>query len=217
MTGKGNSEAMKKHADLSLYLVTDAPEKCRLGLLETVEAAIAGGVTVVQYRSDNPDAGTCYEEAKKLADFLRPRKVPFIVNNRADLALATGADGVHVGQRDLPATVVRRLLGPDKIVGLSVSNRAELEAALAEPVDYLGIGPVFPTVTKKDASPAVGAEDFSHLAARTSLPVVAIGGIDICRAKALRKAVPGVGIAVVSAICGASDPYAAARALAVCE
>ena len=206
---------MKKQFNLSLYLVTDAPEKCRLGLLETVEAAVTGGVTVVQYRSVNPDAGKCYAEAKPLAEFLRARGIPVIVNNRVDLALALDADGVHVGQRDLPVPAVRRLIGQDKILGFSVSNQAELEAADIAHIDYLGIGPVFPTISKSDASPALGVENFAALVAQSLLPVVAIGGIDIERARRLRAVNAGVGIAVVSAICGAEDPLAAARAL--CE
>ena len=206
---------MKNQFDLSLYLVTDAPEKCRLGLLGTVEAAIAGGVTIVQYRSDNPDAGTCYEEAKVLAEFLRPRGVPFIVNNRVDLALALDADGVHVGQRDLPVPVVRELIGEEKILGFSVSNRADFDAVDVAKVDYLGIGPVFPTISKADASPDLGLADFAELAARSPLPVVAIGGLDVARARAVRATGTVAGIAVVSAICGAEDPAAAARALAV--
>lgn len=204
---------MHKDFDLSLYLVTDAPSRCRLGLLETVEAALAGGVTIVQYRSDNPDAGTCYAEAKPLADFLRSRKVPLIVNNRVDLALALDAEGIHIGQRDLPVAQARKLIGPEKILGFSVSNRQELEAIEPSLIDYLGIGPVFSTATKKDAAPALGLEAFAALSVASPLPVVAIGGIDAPRAQAIRAAVPGVGIAVVSAICGAENPTAAAEAL----
>ncbi len=204
---------MRNQFDLNLYLVTDAPEKCRFGLLGTVEAAIAGGVTVVQYRSTNPDAGTCYEEAKPLAEFLRSRGVTFIVNNRVDLALALDADGVHVGQRDLPVPAVRKLIGEKKILGFSVSDRAELEAADTVNADYLGIGPVFPTISKSDASPDLGLAGFAELAALSPLPVVAIGGLDVARARAVRATGVAAGIAVVSAICGAEDPAAAARAL----
>lgn len=206
---------MKNQFDLSLYLVTDSPEKCRFGLLGTVEAAIAGGVTIVQYRSTNPDAGTCYAEAKPLAEFLRSRGITFIVNNRVDLALALDADGVHVGQSDLPVSVVRKLIGEEKILGFSVSNRAELDAVDVEKVDYLGIGPVFPTISKADASPDLGLADFAVLAALSPLPVVAIGGLDVARARAVRATGTVAGIAVVSAICGAEDPAAAARALAM--
>ncbi len=204
---------MKKHFDLNLYLVTDAPEKCRFGMLETVERAIAGGVTIVQYRSTNPDAGTCWAEAKPLADFLRSRGITFIVNNRVDLALALDADGVHVGQRDLPVPQTRRLIGPEKILGLSVSNRAQLDAVDPALVDYLGIGPVFPTISKSDAAPETGLENLAKLAALSPLPVVAIGGLNVERSRAVRATGTVAGIAVVSAICGAEDPEAAAREL----
>lgn len=203
-----------KNFDLSLYLVTDAPERCRLGLLDTVVAAVEGGATIVQYRSENPNAGTCYAEAKPIAEFLRSRKIPFIVNNRVDLALALDADGVHVGQKDLPVDEVRKLIGPSKILGFSVSNLAELEATPSTLVDYLGIGPVFSTQTKKDAAPETGLDCFLEFVAGTTLPVVAIGGINLERARAIRTAAPEAGIAVVSAICGAENPFDATCALA---
>lgn len=206
---------MKKQFDLNLYLVTDEPGKCRRGMLETVEAAVAGGVTIVQYRSTNPDAGTCYAEAKPIADFLRSRGVTFIVNNRLDLALALDADGAHIGQRDLPVPLARKILGEEKILGLSVSNRAQLDAVDPALVDYLGMGPVFPTVSKKNAPPDLGVENFAKLAALSPLPVVAIGGLDAARARAVRATGTVAGVAVVSAICGADDPEAAARALAM--
>lgn len=134
---------MKKF-NLHLYLVTDEASKCRLSLLETVREAADGGVTIVQYRSTNPDAGTCYREALPIRDFLASRGIPFIVNNRIDLALALEADGVHIGQRDLPVPSVRAMIGPDKILGLSVSNKEQLRAVDASLVDYLGMGPSSP-------------------------------------------------------------------------
>ena len=161
-----------------------------------------GGVTIVQYRSTNPDAGTCYREALPIRDFLASRGVPFIVNNRIDLALALDADGVHIGQRDLPVPAVRAMIGPDRILGLSVSNADQLRAVDAALVDYLGMGPVFPV------------DGFAALASQSPLPVVAIGGLDAERARLVRATGAASGIAVVSAICGAEDPEAAARALA---
>lgn len=206
---------MKKQFNLNLYLVTDEPGKCRHGMLETVEAAVAGGATIVQYRSTNPDAGTCYAEAKPIADFLRSRGVTFIVNNRIDLALALDADGVHIGQRDLPVPLARKLIGEEKILGLSVSNQAQLDAVDPALVDYLGMGPVFPTVSKKNAPPDLGVENFAKLAAQSPLPVVAIGGLNVARARLVRATGTVAGIAVVSAICGADDPEAAARKLSL--
>ena len=203
-----------KEFSLHLYLVTDEAAKCRHSLLETVQRAVDGGVTIVQYRSTNPDAGTCYREALPIRDFLASRGVPFIVNNRIDLALALDADGVHIGQRDLPVPAVRAMIGPDRILGLSVSNADQLRAVDAALVDYLGMGPVFPTISKLNAPPVLGVEGFTALASQSPLPVVAIGGLHSERARLVRATGAAAGIAVVSAICGAEDPEAAARALA---
>lgn len=203
-----------KEFNLHLYLVTDEAAKCRHSLLETVQRAVDGGVTIVQYRSTNPDAGTCYREALPIRDFLASRGVPFIVNNRIDLALALDADGVHIGQRDLPVPAVRAMIGPDRILGLSVSNADQLRAVDAALVDYLGMGPVFPTISKLNAPPVLGVDGFTALASQSPLPVVAIGGLDAERARLVRATGVAGGIAAVSAICGAEDPEAAARALA---
>ena len=203
-----------KEFSLHLYLVTDEAAKCRHSILETVQRAVDGGVTIVQYRSTNPDAGTCYREALPIRDFLASRGVPFIVNNRIDLALALDADGVHIGQRDLPVPAVRAMIGPDRILGLSVSNADQLRAVDAALVDYLGMGPVFPTISKLNAPPVLGVDGFAALASQSPLPVVAIGGLDVERARLVRATGAASGIAVVSAICGAEDPEAAARALA---
>ena len=203
-----------KEFSLHLYLVTDEAAKCRHSLLETVQRAVDGGVTIVQYRSTNPDAGTCYREALPIRDFLASRGVPFIVNNRIDLALALDADGVHIGQRDLPVPAVRAMIGPDRILGLSVSNADQLRAVDAALVDYLGMGPVFPTISKLNAPPVLGVDGFAALASQSPLPVVAIGGLDVERARLVRATGAASGIAVVSAICGAENPEAAARALA---
>ncbi|MCD8284487.1 MAG: thiamine phosphate synthase [Opitutae bacterium] len=204
---------MKPKFNLHLYLVTDKPEKCRLPMLDVVKAAIDGGVSIVQYRSINPDAGTCYKEALPIAEFCKKSGVTFVVNNRLDLALALDADGAHIGQRDLPPALARKILGPDKILGLSCSNIEQLRAVDPTLVDYLGMGPVFPTVSKLNAPPVLGIPTFAKLAAQSPLPVVAIGGITPPTAAEIRATGTVAGIAVVSAICGASDPAAAARAL----
>lgn len=181
-------------------------------LLETVQRAVDGGVTIVQYRSTNPDAGTCYREALPIRDFLASRGVPFIVNNRIDLALALDADGVHIGQRDLPVPAVRAMIGPDRILGLSVSNADQLRAVDAALVDYLGMGPVFPTISKLNAPPVLGVDGFAlpwpHNLPCPSSPSA---GLDAERARLVRATGAASGIAVVSAICGAEDPEAAAR------
>lgn len=199
--------------DLRLYLVTDAPERCRYGLLETVKRAVQGGVTVVQYRREHADYETMLQEARPLREYLRTVGIPFIVNNEVELARELDADGIHVGQGDMPAAEVRRLVGEKMLIGLSVSNEAEMRAVDPAIVDYVGCGPVFTTATKPDAAPAVGVEGWAALSALSPLPLVAIGGINVERARAIRAAGRCDGVAVVSAICGAEDPAAASAEL----
>ena len=199
--------------DYTLYLVTDEPPKCRLGLLPTVREAIAGGVTIVQYRTEQPDRAQRLREGRELRALCRAAGVTFIVNNDLALALELGADGVHIGQRDTPVAEARRLIGRDMILGLSVSNEAQMRAVDPALVDYVGCGPVFPTISKKNAPPDLGIAGWAALAALSPVPVVAIGGLDAARARALRATGRAAGIAVVSAICSSPNPRAAARAL----
>ena len=225
-----------KTLDLSLYLVLD-PDLCggAEGMVATTLAAIQGGVTVVQLRAPNWKKRAVAECARELLR-LMPASVPLIINDHADVARAVGAAGVHVGQKDLSPEDCRLIVGPDAIVGLSISNDDELSRLivdersriapndeLSRPVvddvsrfspamDYIGIGPVFPTGTKKDAAPVVGLEGLRRLLATAPVPAVAIGGISEVNARSVYET--GVsGIAVVSAICGKNDPEAAARAL----
>jgi len=198
--------------DYTLYLVTDTPERYHDGLLAGVEAAVAGGTSIVQYRATAGTRCHLYETARALRDLLRQRHVPLIINDQVDLALAVDADGVHVGQNDLPAEIVRRLIGPDKLLGLSITAAGQLYTVPEKTVDYLGIGPVFPTISKDDAAPALGLEQLARLTARTSLPVIAIGGVSLENASAV-FATGVAGIAVVSALSRATDPATAARAL----
>lgn len=198
--------------DYTLYLVTDAPERYAHGLLATVEAALAGGVSLVQYRATTGTRRHLYKTARALRDLLRPRHVPLIINDQVDLALAVDAEGVHVGQNDLPTEVVRRLIGPNKILGLSITAPGQLDTIPPKTVDYLGLGPVFPTISKDNAAPALGLEQLALLTARSTLPTVAIGGINLENASAVFAA--GVdGLAVVSVLSLAADPAATARAL----
>lgn len=195
---------------LSLYLVLD-PDLCggEQGMVDAAVAAVAGGVTMVQLRAPKWKKRQWVSAAQALKAVLGP--VPLIINDHIDVALLVDAAGVHVGQQDISAEMARRLIGPDKILGLSVSNSAQL-AAVPEGVDYIGVGPVFATGTKLDASPVIGLEEFSRLMQDKTLPAVAIGGIGAGRIAALRAA-GADGVAVVSAICGQSEPEQAARAL----
>lgn len=199
--------------DLSLYLVLD-PDLCggSDGMVRTARLAAENGASVVQLRAPGWKKNQWLATARELKRVLAPLAVPLIINDQVDVALAVDADGVHVGQDDLPAAVVRRLIGPDKWLGLSISNASELAAVPPGLVDYLGIGPLYPTATKSDAAPATGLPAFAELVAATSLPSVAIGGIDLdnCR---LPLQAGAQGVAVVSAICGQDDPARCTRAL----
>ena len=205
---------MSKKFDLNLYLVTDAPERCRYGLLETVRRAVAGGVSIVQYRRDLEDHAAVLAEVLPLRDFLRGAGVPLIINNDVELAVEIGADGIHIGQSDMPVAEARALIGPEMILGLTVANDAEMDAVDATLVDYVGCGPVFPTISKDDAPADLGVAKWAELAARCPVPICAIGGLDVERSRAVRATGHCDGIAVVSAICAAEDPEQAARNLA---
>ncbi len=197
----------------TVYLVTDPIQVGARGLAATVHAAVAGGATMVQLRDPEVKGRALYDQAVRLRAEL-DGATPLIVNDRVDVAKAAGADGVHVGQDDLPAAEARRQLGPDAIVGLSVGSDAEALEIDPEVVDYVGVGPVFATPTKPDAGAALGVEGFAALRHRIppGLPVVAIGGITVENAAQVFSA-GADGVAVVSAICAAADPELAARTL----
>lgn len=202
-----------KPFDLHLYLVLDAAT-CGDKLLATAEAALAAGITMLQLRGDKQrwHQRDWYEAARALKPLCAAAQVPFIINDQVDIALAVDADGVHVGQDDLPAAVVRRLLGQDKIIGLSTHTVAQVQAADGALVDYIGMGPVFATRSKADAAAAIGLAGLAAMVAAKRLPGVAIGGIGAREAAAVR-AVNGDGIAVISAICAQDDVYKATTAL----
>lgn len=203
---------MKQPFDLSLYLVTDKPENYRKPLLAAVEEAVSAGATIVQYRADGGTKRELHTTALELQKLLRPRKIPLIINDHIDLALAIDADGAHIGQNDLPVAIARRLLGPDRILGVSISTETDLANTDLTVVDYLGIGPVYSTISKRNAPAAIGTDGLARLKTQTHLPIVAIGGISIERAPAVLAT--GVnGIAVVSALSQIDDIPAAARAL----
>ncbi len=198
--------------DLSVYLVTDRLLSRGRELVDVVLTAVRGGATLVQLRDKEAPARETLELGRALLQRLRPLGVPLIVNDRVDLALALGADGVHVGQGDLPPEVARRLLGPDALVGLSITGPADLPTLDPAVMDYAGVGPIFPTGSKADASPALGLEELSRLRRLLPVPVVAIGGITATNASAVIAA-GADGVSVVSAICSADDCEVAARSL----
>lgn len=196
---------------LRLHLVTDSALCGARGILAVVDAAVRGGVSCVQLREKSLDTRAFVERARALKAWLGPLGVPLLINDRVDVALACGADGVHVGQNDMAPEDVRRLM-PGGLIGLSVESLAQLAAAERAPVDYYGISPVFATRSKHDAAPALGLEGLRAIRAGTRRPLVAIGGIDAGNAAQVMAA-GADGLAVVSALCSSADPEAAARDL----
>ncbi len=202
--------------DPAVYLVTDTA-LCGgpAGVVDTVRRAVAGGVTAVQVRDPLATTRDLAALSAAVLDALAGSRVPLIVNDRVDVALAVGADGVHVGQRDLDPVAARRLIGPALHLGLSISTMPELQAALDLPagtVDLFGVGPVRETPSKTDAAPALGFAGLTRICTASTVPCVAIGGIGVTDAAAV-KGSGALGLAVISAICGREDPQAAARAL----
>ena len=200
---------MTRPFDLSLYLVTDESLAGPRGVVDTVAAAVQGGVTLVQLRDPVGKTRRLIETATALLGILRPLGIPLIINDRVDVALAVDADGVHVGQSDMPTPTVRALIGPDRILGLSLSTIPELGAADVAFADYLGIGPVFATATKPNAAAPIGFGGLADIVAASPLPVVAIGGLQPQHVEPTLGA-GADGLAVVSAIMAAADPAAAA-------
>ena len=197
---------------LKLYLVTDRSLSLGRSLEEVVSAAVAGGVTMVQLREKEASTGEFIDLAFRIKRLLEPTGVPLIINDRVDVALAVDADGVHIGQSDMPYALARKLLGPDKIIGLSVENLGELLAANALDVDYVGISPVYGTPTKTDTATPFGLEGLRDAVRLSAHPTVAIGGMNQATAAAVMQTGCD-GVAVVSAICSAADPTFAAESL----
>ena len=196
--------------DLSLYLVTDPRLCARYGLVETVVAAVRGGVTIVQLRDKQASDGELIDQARQLKAALAGSGVPLIINDRLTVAIESGADGLHLGQSDGDVVAARAAMGEQAILGLSVQNHAQLARLDPAPLDYLGLGPVFATSTKHDHAQPLGFDGLAALVAASPLPTVAIGGLEAEHVDKIRAA-GAKGPAVVSAICGQADPEAAAR------
>lgn len=186
-----------------LYAVTDRAWVGRQTLYEQVECAIRGGVTCLQLREKELDSGSFFEEAEKIKLLCNKSNVPFIVNDNVEIAVKCGADGVHIGQEDMAAAEVRRIIGKDMILGVSAQTVEQAKKAEQDGADYLGVGAVFPTSTKLDAAD-VPYDTLKEICAAVKIPVVAIGGIKRENINMLSGS--GIsGIAVVSAIFAAED------------
>jgi thiamine-phosphate pyrophosphorylase len=192
------------HSLPKVYPITDT-RLSGLSHVEQVERLAAGGATLIQLRDKSLSPLEFFELAKSAVEFARRRSIRIIINDRADIALATKADGVHLGQDDLAPEAARRILGPDALIGYSTHNLQQARHALSLPIDYLAIGPIFATSTKKDTEPIVGLEGLRSVAAIASgLPIVAIGGITLTNAPAVIAA-GASSVAVISALLTPND------------
>lgn len=200
---------MKPDVDYTLYLVTDRQLMSSDTIEQSVELAIRGGCTVVQLREKTANSREFYDTAVSVHAITKRYSIPLIINDRVDIAQAIGAEGVHVGQEDIPAADVRRIIGHDMIMGVSASDLGQAEAAAADGADYIGVGAMYATGTKQDADITTMGE-LSRIRAAVDIPIVVIGGIN----KNTIPAFAGTGIdglAVVSAIVAQPDVEQAAR------
>ena len=199
--------------DLSVYLVLD-PDLCNdLGMVETARQAVLAGATVVQLRHKTATTAEMTALGRDLMTALRGTDAMLIVNDDVEAAVACGADGVHVGQSDLPPAITRRRIGPEMILGLSVETPERAAAADPAIVDYVGAGPVFATATKADHDPAVGFAGLAEQVKAARVPAVAIGGLKADHAAPVLRS-GAAGMAVVSAICGQADVALETRRIA---
>ena len=198
--------------DWSLYLVTDRGLSMGRSLFEICQAAIRGGVSVVQLREKNLDSRAFFKEGLALKDLLASNRIPFIINDRIDIALALDADGVHLGQSDIPLQIARKILGPEKIIGWSIDSPDQILSDEATVADYLAIGPIFNTATKTDAAQPWGIDGMRKARSMTDKPLVAIGGIKESNLAEVIAA-GADSVAVVSAIVGAEDVESATKRL----
>jgi thiamine-phosphate pyrophosphorylase len=203
--------------DLSLYVLVDPARAGGRSLAEVAAAAVRGGATLVQLRDKTGETRALVAEANAIKRALVNSGVPLLINDRVDVALAAGADGVHLGRDDLDLRTARRLLGPRAIIGASAKSRADIEAIPFGAIDYVCIGGVFATLSKDNPDPPIGVNGFKELAALVrerapGLPVGAIAGIDATNAGVIMRA-GADGIAVISAVVAAADPERAAREL----
>ncbi len=190
-----------------IYPLTHYPNPTGASHTDLAKSFLAGGCRFFQIREKNLEDRALYSELEQIAALCRERQARFVVNDRPDLALASAASGVHLGQNDLPVSVARRLLGEKAIVGLSTHNQQQFLEALEEDVNYLALGPIFESPTKPGAPPPVGSEMLAQLTALTQLPVVAIGGITLENVIQVWEA-GATSAAVISDIANAQDPVA---------
>ena len=196
-----------------LHIITDTAIQDRWSAQDLAARALEAGADVIQFRDKAATTHAALQQAMAIAESCRRKRAQFIVNDRADIAWAADASGVHLGDDDLPLELGRRLLGPDRILGASADNADDVRARASQGADYVGVGPVFSTSSKRDTGPVLGLEGLARAVQASSIPVIAIGGIDATNlAEVLATGVHGV--AVLSAVCCADDPREATEQLA---
>lgn len=195
--------------DYGIYLITDSKIAKREDIPNIVEESIEGGCTIVQVREKSSSSLEFYKLAIKIREITKKHEVPLIINDRIDIALAVDADGVHLGQSDIPLKIAKKILPKDKIIGISASNLDDALKAEKDGADYLGVGAVFPTKTKKDTD-YVSLDLLKEIKEKVSIPIVAIGGIKENNVKELENM---DGVAIVSEIMGAKNPKEKTKAI----
>jgi thiamine-phosphate diphosphorylase len=204
---------MKKEAvDYSIYLVTDRELSMGRSNLAVVRSAVKGGVSCVQLREKNCSTLEFIQQALLLKDFLEALNITLIINDRLDVAQAVGADGIHLGQKDIPLTMAKKIVGDFMVIGISAECLDDAVRAEKEGADYIGVGPIYSTATKTDAGEPLGLDVLIRIRKAIKIPIVAIGGLNHTNVEAVIKSGAN-GIAVVSAIVSAKDPEREARKL----
>ena len=188
-----------------VYPITNCPNRSGLNHVDLTRSFLQGGVRFFQVREKKLSDCQFYRQLIQIKSLCVEWEAQFVVNDRVDLAMAAGADGVHLGQTDLPVAVARRMLGKEAIIGLSTHNRHQFEEALMQDINYLAIGPIFTTSTKENVSPSLGLELLGRLAQESRYPIVALGGISLSTAQQVWRA-GADSIAVISDIVNSSDP-----------
>lgn len=201
--------SFRRKLDLSVYFVLDPALCAGRNAADVAAAALAGGVTIMQLRDKSEDSGARLYMAEKILELTKKAVVPLLINDHVDIALKSGADGVHLGQEDMPAVSARKLLGPDKIIGWTAFTEDHFLKLNPADVDYAGTGPFYPTKTDK-GKPVLGAEKFSEIIKQSKVPVVGIGGITAENAGNVIRA-GASGVAMMRSISEAPDPEFAAR------
>lgn len=200
-------------SDLRLYVINDVKQRDD-DVVKKINLAIEGGVTIVQLRAKNFPRNRAISLGNRLHMSTANAHIPLIINDYPDLVQVIGAEGCHVGQKDMSAIEVRRIIGDDKILGVSANTVEEAIRAEKDGADYIGAGPIFPTASKPDADPAIGLDGLSEIVKSVSMPVVAIGGIDYSTISDVMKT-GASGVAVISAIMSAEDPKQATQTLLI--